>query len=665
MKFPPLLLGATALFWGWQINFLLVAVPVALLLETPRFLTWRWELTSQDFRRLTILCTAAFLGLVIYQVLTADAARMPQALKTIRQWLPLLLLPLVAAQLYSTTEQVELNTLLFFFRKKFEQTSTGRPAKINLVYPYFALLLLSASAVDERNPWFYLGFWLLTAGALWQIRPKQYSLLLWGVLVVGAAGLGYAGHIGLHQLQRVVQGKIIQWVTSFTSGGATDPYQSRTAIGHIGEMKLSDEIMLRVQMTLRPEGPILLHQTSYNRYGASSWFARNVEFDLLKPEQDGLTWKLQPATASGQSVSISAYLDGGKGVLALPLGTIQLEDLAVGEAKRNRLGAVKVEDGPGLLTYTARTDLMRSTEAPPDEADLSIPQNEASAIKTIATELALPAKAPRQILLMLSSYFGKNFRYSTYQAGTAQGSSALADFLTRTKAGHCEYFASATVLLLRAAGVPARYATGYAVQEYNDLEGLYLARARDAHSWVRVYVDGAWEDFDTTPASWAVVESKNASRWEPFSDIWAWVKFQYSRWRWGEKGNGVTTYAAWLLVPLIAVLAWRLYRAKRVAGRRIGRKQIGPVQSWPGEDSEFYTLEKRFDELGLGRHPWEPVSAWLARIKTTPQVSASPDGLETIVSLHNRYRFDPHGISTAEREALSSGVRSWLKQHKE
>ncbi len=178
-------------------------------------------------------------------------------------------------------------------------------------------------------------------------------------------------------------------------------------------------------------------------------------------------------------------------------------------------------------------------------------------------------------------------------------------------------------------------------------------------------MDGAWEDFDTTPASWAVVESKNASRWEPFSDIWAWVKFQYSRWRWGEKGNGVTTYAAWLLVPLIAVLAWRLYRAKRVAGRRIGRKQIGPVQSWPGEDSEFYTLEKRFDELGLGRHPWEPVSAWLARIKTTPQVSASPDGLETIVSLHNRYRFDPHGISTAEREALSSGVRSWLKQHKE
>jgi transglutaminase-like putative cysteine protease len=41
----------------------------------------------------------------------------------------------------------------------------------------------------------------------------------------------------------------------------------------------------------------------------------------------------------------------------------------------------------------------------------------------------------------------------------------LARFLLRTRSGHCEYFATATVLLLRQLGIPARYAVGYAVHE--------------------------------------------------------------------------------------------------------------------------------------------------------------------------------------------------------
>ena len=43
----------------------------------------------------------------------------------------------------------------------------------------------------------------------------------------------------------------------------------------------------------------------------------------------------------------------------------------------------------------------------------------------------------------------------------------LADFLLRTRSGHCEYYATATVLLLRAAGIPARYAHANAVHNPN------------------------------------------------------------------------------------------------------------------------------------------------------------------------------------------------------
>src|SRR5207247_2054170 len=80
---------------------------------------------------------------------------------------------------------------------------------------------------------------------------------------------------------------------------------------------------------------------------------------------------------------------------------------------------------------------------------------------------------------------------------------ALGEFLQTTRAGHCEYFASATVLLLRAAGVPARYAVGFSVQEWSRLERRWIVRARHAHSWALAYVDGAWREGDTTPPLWA------------------------------------------------------------------------------------------------------------------------------------------------------------------
>ena len=46
-----------------------------------------------------------------------------------------------------------------------------------------------------------------------------------------------------------------------------------------------------------------------------------------------------------------------------------------------------------------------------------------------------------------------------------EAATKVAEFLLKTRAGHCEHFATATTMLLRAAGVPTRYAVGYSVQE--------------------------------------------------------------------------------------------------------------------------------------------------------------------------------------------------------
>ncbi len=73
-------------------------------------------------------------------------------------------------------------------------------------------------------------------------------------------------------------------------------------------------------------------------------------------------------------------------------------------------------------------------------------------------------------------------------------------FLTISKKGHCEYFASAMVLLLRSMGIPARMVGGYLGGEWNDLGQYYLVRQSDAHTWVEAWIEGeGWVTFDPTP----------------------------------------------------------------------------------------------------------------------------------------------------------------------
>ncbi|MCC6709234.1 MAG: DUF3488 domain-containing transglutaminase family protein [Gammaproteobacteria bacterium] len=73
------------------------------------------------------------------------------------------------------------------------------------------------------------------------------------------------------------------------------------------------------------------------------------------------------------------------------------------------------------------------------------------------------------------------------------------DFLFTTHEGFCEHFASSFVMLMRAAGIPARVVTGYQGGEYNEVGEYMVVRQRDAHAWAEVYLDGrGWARVDPT-----------------------------------------------------------------------------------------------------------------------------------------------------------------------
>ena len=98
----------------------------------------------------------------------------------------------------------------------------------------------------------------------------------------------------------------------------------------------------------------------------------------------------------------------------------------------------------------------------------------------------------------------------------------IEDFITNNPRGHCEYFATALVLMLRSQGIPARMVVGFKTDEWNDLGRFLLVRQLHAHTWVEVYLEprhfrdraegddprlhgapGAWLRLDATPGGHA------------------------------------------------------------------------------------------------------------------------------------------------------------------
>jgi len=292
-------------------------------------------------------------------------------------------------------------------------------------------------------------------------------------------------------------------------------------------------------------------------------------------------------------------------------------------------------------SYVARVADGTPLYSAPAAEDLAVPLEEAAVFDRIAGELGLRNIPVPEALKRVNRFFA-GFRYSTWRdRPVPQGETALGDFMTRTKAGHCEYFAAATTLLLRAAGIPARYATGFAVIEYSDLESAFIVRTRHAHAWAQAFVDGRWTDFDTTPADWAPEEAREAPVWQGLMDL-----LRYAGFRWSQRGEFRAGNAWFLVLAVLAgILAWRVLRGRKIV--REEKLAAAARLRFPGQDSEFYALEKSFGQ----RDSTETQAAWFFRIEKT-LAKDRRDNLLAALRLHQRYRFDPDGITLEERKRL-------------
>ncbi|NND96404.1 MAG: transglutaminase domain-containing protein [Pirellulaceae bacterium] len=126
----------------------------------------------------------------------------------------------------------------------------------------------------------------------------------------------------------------------------------------------------------------------------------------------------------------------------------------------------------------------------------------AAAVSSVSNSICRDQLTSRSKAAAIESYFQREYTYSLQGTPVPGRTDPLVHFLETKHPANCEYFASATVLLLRSAGVPARYVTGYVSSEISsEVDGQWIARNRDAHAWVEAYdeVSQSWFPVESTP----------------------------------------------------------------------------------------------------------------------------------------------------------------------
>ncbi len=137
-----------------------------------------------------------------------------------------------------------------------------------------------------------------------------------------------------------------------------------------------------------------------------------------------------------------------------------------------------------------------------DDRYLTLPEGH-ERVYELARALTQDEEDPRKkaAALLMHLRDGGRYAYSTEMPET-KGKLPLEVFLFEVRRGHCEYFATALAVMLRAVGIPSRNVTGFVGGRFNPYGGYYGIRQSDAHSWVEARLPNrGWVTLDATPFS--------------------------------------------------------------------------------------------------------------------------------------------------------------------
>ncbi len=370
-------------------------------------------------------------------------------------------------------------------------------------------------------------------------------LLLAGIVFVGLPRTTYGGFrvAGLSGITRTGLGRFVR-------------------LGDFGEIKLSREVV----MTLVPaEGPyvspVRWRGAAFDAYEEGEWTHQLLDLSLLP--RNGVNNYLLDRPSSEARVSVEVFLEPlDTDVLFIPPSSLEVNVslpslfvdpfLTVRSGRRARAGRRYTvgfrPDAPSSSSSVGGVERMRDwrrrryTELPPLSEDFH----------ALARRFEQSGRPHLETAAAVERYLRSEFGYSLVTPSRVRDD-PVEDFLFEARAGHCEYFATAMVLLLRAQSIPSRLVTGFRQGRWVDLTDFEVVRKSDAHAWVEVFdKQTGWNAFDPTPSA---PEALDSGTFGLFAEgiaslrlIWDMyvVAFDYERQRnvWGGVGAGFRILAA-------------------------------------------------------------------------------------------------------------------------
>lgn len=450
--------------------------------------------------------------------------------------------------------------------------------------------------------------------------------------------------------------------------GGTTGMTDRVRLGGGGDIKTSARIVLRAKIEPRPARERLDRYWTgrhFDVFDGKEWrgsgeakpASPRVMLGELRGAMETQRIELLPAYDSRTLVGLSQPLLFGPAA-AITSG-VPVPALLV-EADREE---VRLATEGNAFTYTvmSRDDFEGEPETAERLALLATPpENLDPRVTALAAQLAGDETDPRKVANRFERWLRENLEYSLE---LSPAEDPLADFLFTRRAGHCEHFATALAVMLRARHIPSRVVGGFFGGEL--VGNRYIVRAGDAHAWVEVYAPGkGWLTFDATPDSGRgsrppALLSRVVDAFEQLEELWRTrvVDYSFSD-QWGfvrdlirpPRGASNDTEAAPVQQPTtkrptralyaagaISVLVWLLWR-------RLGKRALEhPATGFRTE------LERRVDALAL-RAPDEELEVLARRLQAQRHPLAEP--VDRAVRRYLEARFGGRPLSSAQRRAL-------------
>jgi len=439
-------------------------------------------------------------------------------------------------------------------------------------------------------------------------------------------------------------------------------------------------ILLRVRSKTPPG---YLRGKAYTTYRRGHWLEQNKRGpDFVEKEYGGMiayssyTFKDKqlPQNAVNKSgsdtkpVKYDIFPDSkfSTETLLLP-GNFNQIDIIAEEIKCDFDGSVGLKewtrDG-GYSCFAPNPDTMSAWPLPVDgagEAYLLVPTELRDKLNKFYDTLFAKYKGRKlkdsEIINILSAYLSTKFEYKIGVENKSNEDPVI-NFLMNARKGHCELFATATTLLLRSRGIPARYVTGFICEEKHPSGNYFVSRIGNAHAWLEAYPrdKGQWVLVEPTPPSGIPTgKEKKWGAFENFGDrLSLLMKETLALMRRGVVAkaivkvfSGLYELLIWFLSnPFRALLALALfvglvvYLIRRARRRRKSRT----AETELPDDIEilrkaFLKMEKSIArKYNVVRSEGETIDEWLNRIEKDSE-KPLPQKLRMTIDQYRRVRF--------------------------